>query len=128
MCLFLYKKLEILKQKVHIGKILKSAVDKTGLSIDVVTKRAGYKRGTYYLHIKKENLDTAILQTYGKAIGHDFSEDVEGLTESNFLDAIEVYDTEPATISEAKRQRDVWREKYYALLERYVRSMEKGKQ
>ena len=37
-----------------------------------------------------------------------------------------VYNNEPATIGEAIKQRDEWKERYYALMEKYLKLVEKG--
>jgi hypothetical protein len=36
-----------------------------------------------------------------------------------------IYGSEPTTIEEAIQQRNQWKEKYYALMEKYVKCMEK---
>jgi len=36
------------------------------------------------------------------------------------------YNNVPATIEEAIKQRDEWKEKYYALMEKYLKCVEKG--
>jgi hypothetical protein len=95
------------------------------MNIEVITQRAGYKRGTYYLHIKKKDLPVSILNKYAKAIGHDFSEDIDDMPSSILGEPEFIYGGEPATIEEAIQQRNQWKEKYYALMEKYVQCMEK---
>ena len=124
-CWFLYKKLETIKQNVHRGEILQYAVEKTGLSIASVAKKAGYKRGTYYLHIKKKDLSVTILNKYAKAIGYDFSEDIGEMEQFILEEPETVYVTKPQTIEEAIRQRNEWKEKYYLLMEKYLKLIEK---
>ncbi len=99
-------------------------MEKTGINITVITKRAGYKRGTYYSHIKKKDLSIATLRKYGKAIGHDFSEELPHLNSFMVEEEDEVYENEPKTIQQAIRQRNLWKQKYYDLMEKYVRCME----
>jgi transcriptional regulator with XRE-family HTH domain len=127
LCCFLYKKLESIKQNKHRGKILQQAVEKTGLSIQTVAQKAGYKRGTYYLHIKKEGLSPAILNKYGKAIGYDFSEDVSEMEHFALEEPEVIYSIEPMTLEEAIKQRNEWKEKYYMLMEKYLRCIENEK-
>lgn len=67
----------------------------------------------------------AILKKYGKAIGHDFSEDIHDMPSSILKEPEYIYGSEPSTIEEAIQQRNQWKEKYYALMEKYVKCMEK---
>ncbi len=124
MCCFLYKKIDIIKQSVHIGKLLQAAVKKTGLNIDVVTKKAGYKRGTYYLHIKQKNLDAGILKKYARAIGYDFSNELPHIMNTVFEEEDHVYKKQPLTLDEAIKQINEWKEKYYTLMEKYLKYVE----
>ncbi|MEO6868468.1 MAG: hypothetical protein ABI168_02415 [Ginsengibacter sp.] len=124
MCFFLYRKLEIIKKNIHIGKLLQQAVKQTGLNVDLITKKAGYKRGTFYLHIKQKDLDINILKKYALAIGYDFSREVPAISEFMLAEEDHPYAKEPTTISEAMQQRDEWKEKYYALMEKYLKYVE----
>lgn len=124
MCCFLYRKIDFIKHIVHIGKLLQAAVKKTGLNIDVIAKKAGYKRGTYYLHIKQKNLNAGILKKYARAIGYDFSSELPEIMSSAFGEEDHVYKKQPLTLDEAIKQRDEWKEKYYALMEKYLKYVE----
>lgn len=76
------------------------------------------------MHIKKEDLSASILSRYAKAIGHDFSEDISEM--GQYVQEPEaVYGNEPRTLEEAIRQRNEWKEKYYALMEKYLKCIEK---
>ncbi|MGN6195429.1 MAG: hypothetical protein ACTHOB_10855 [Ginsengibacter sp.] len=66
-----------------------------------------------------------ILQKYGKAIGHDFSEEIDDLPSSIVEEPEPLYGNQPATIEEAIHQRNHWKEKYYELMEKYIKCMEK---
>jgi AcrR family transcriptional regulator len=99
-------------------------VEKTGLTIEEITRRAGYKRGTYYLHIRKNDLSATVLARYGKAIGHNFSEEIPDLTPLDIEDPESAYLKEPRTVEEAIKQRNEWKEKYYTLLEKYLKYIE----
>jgi hypothetical protein len=70
-------------------------------------------------------LPLAILQKYGKAIGHDFSEEIDDLPSSIVEEPEPLYGNQPATIEEAIHQRNHWKEKYYELMEKYIKCMEK---
>lgn len=70
-------------------------------------------------------MPVSILQRYGKAIGHNFSEEIDDLPSSVVGEPEPIYGNEPATIEEAIRQRNQWKEKYYDLMEKYIKCMEK---
>ncbi len=123
-CCFLYKNLEIIKQEVDIGKILQQAVKETGISVNVAAKKAGYKRSTYYLHIKQKDLDIKILKKYALAIKHDFSREIPAMNDFMLAEEDHPYGNDPTTMAEAIKQRDEWKEKYYALMEKYVKYVE----
>lgn len=110
----------------HRGKILRQAVDKfsnaTGISISAVAKMVGYDQSTFYRHIDKEDLQLHILMRYGKAINHDFRQELPDVAEEFGMMVSEpprpIYGKEPGiTLSEAIEERDRWREKYYELLD-----------
>lgn len=97
------------------------------MGIETVTRRAGYKRGTYYLHIKKKDLSATILYKYGKAIHYDFSEEVPEVSRIRTKEPEEDYIIEPITMREAIVQMNEWKDKYYSLLEKYLSLVEKEK-
>ena len=103
---------------------MQQAVEKTGVPIKLVAQRAGYKRVTYYLHRKTEDLSLDILAKYSRAIGHDFSEEIPGMKHFIVEDEGVIYHNEPSTIEEAIKQRNEWKEKYYALMEKYHKYIE----
>jgi hypothetical protein len=70
-------------------------------------------------------LPASILQKYAKAIGHDFSEEINDLPPSIVEEPGTLYGNQPSTIEEAIRQRNHWKEKYYELMEKYIQCMEK---
>lgn len=77
------------------------------------------------MHIKKKNLPVSILSKYAKAIGHDFSEEIQDMDQFILEEPESLYSNEPKTIEEAVKQRNEWKEKYYALMEKYIKLMEK---
>ncbi|MGH2565218.1 MAG: hypothetical protein ACRDE5_11935, partial [Ginsengibacter sp.] len=88
--------------------------------------KAGYKRVTYYLHRQKENLSFDILKKYGRAIGHDFSEDIPGMEKFIVEEEGYAYKKDPLNLEDALRERDEWKDKYYVLLEKYAKIIDKG--
>ena len=104
-------------KKIHRGEILQAAVNKSDLRITQIVKRAGYSRSSYYHHIGDEGLSYEILEAYGKAMKYDFTEDLPEMNKYLVEDSSEKYTL--LTLEEAIRQRDYWKDKYYALLEKY---------
>ncbi len=82
---------------------------------------------TYYLHRKKQDLPLHILAKYGIAIGHDFSEEIPEMAKFAVEEHQPEYSNEPKTLTEAIRQKNEWREKYFALLEKYLGIVDKDK-
>lgn len=106
---------EMKKKQIDRGEIVKNAVEASELSIKVIIKKAGYKSTTsYYRHIQMADLSLEIVKRYGKALSHDFSIDIPEIK------AIEAFieNENPKTIQEALKERDFWRDKYYAALEK----------
>jgi transcriptional regulator with XRE-family HTH domain len=128
MCCFLYRKLESIQQSIHIGKILQRAVKESGMNITVIARRAGYKRVTYYLHIKQPDLSFSILSKYAQALEHDFSGEIPGMAHQLIDEPSFEYNNDPKTLKEAKEQILLWKEKYYELLDKYVKVIENEKE
>lgn len=61
--------------------------------------------------------------TYGKALNYNFKDDFPEMPDNLMEEPEEVY-SEPATIADAVRQRDKWKEKYYSLLEKHQKLLE----
>lgn len=100
---------------------------KTGLNIDTIARKAGYKRVTYYSHIKQRDLNLSILEKYGRAINHDFSSAVPALRELRVEEDESIYAKESIPLETALKQLQVWKEKYYELMEKYIKLVEKDK-
>src|ERR1700730_8983913 len=100
------------KTKLNRGQILAAAVG--GLNKELIAKKAGYSRSSYYKHIENPNLDFHILIAYGKALKHDFTEELVDMPKYLLGDPDEEY-RNPLTLDEANRQRDHWKDKYLDL-------------
>ena len=111
------------KKDIHRGQVLQAAVADSGLSITQVVKRTGYSRSSYYNHIEDPRLAYHILAEYGKTLKHDFSTDFPEMV-SNLVEDPEEQYGEPKTFGDAIRQRDIWKEKYYQLLEKHQKLLE----
>lgn len=104
------------------GRILAIAVEHTGRNKEEVAMMAGYSRSAYYKHIENPNLEYHILMAYGKAIKHDFTIELPEMPKYIFNDPED--SNRPSSIEEAIRQRDMWKDKYVELLEKYNRLIE----
>jgi len=104
---------------VHRGDLLERIVKGSSVSIKVLTGRLGYSRTTYYNHIRNKDLPLEILNKYGRALGYDFSHEIPEMSEM-----MNVINTVPLSIEEAVRQREIWKAKYYELLEKHNRYLE----
>lgn len=78
-------------------------------------------RTTFYNHINKKDLSLDIIAKYGRTIGYDFSVEFPEIKRvETFINA-----KEPRTLEEAIAERSMWREKYYDVLEKYNKCMER---
>lgn len=105
------------------GQILATIVGSSKLTKSEAAIRAGYTRSSYYKHIENPELDYHILMAYGKAIGHDFTEEFPDMPKY-VLEESEAAYGQPKTIEEAIQQKEIWKNKYLELLEKYNRLME----
>lgn len=111
------------KIRLHHGLILAAAVEATGLNKETVAVKAGYSRSGYYKHIKKSDLGFHILIAYGKAIKHDFTEELPNMPKYIVEDLPEPY-SKTISAEEAIRQRDIWRDRYFELMVKYNKLIE----
>ncbi len=61
---------------------------------------------------------------YGKVLKYDFTADIPGMEKYQFNDEV-VPRPQPKTFHEAIEDRDYWRDKYIALMEKYNKLMER---
>ena len=90
--------------------------------MEIVAKKAGYRRSTYYNHIKEPNLDWEKLERYGIALQHDFTEDIPEMNKYVLQEPPAKYT--PRTFEEAIKQLDQARNKYDQLNEKYIQLIE----
>lgn len=103
--------------------MLAIAVEATGLNKEDVAKKAGYSRSAYYKHIENPELDYYILMAYGKAIKHDFTDELPGMPRYMLEEPDEIYG-KPKTLDDALKMLDQWKNKYLELLEKYKEMIE----
>ncbi len=115
-CLFLYSYLKKTKTNIHRGEILQAVVKRSDLNISQIVKRTGYSRSSYYNHIAIVDLAFEILESYGKVLHYDFSEEFPEMIR---YVSFEEPDVEYKNVDQLKKERDRWRDKYFNLLEKY---------
>lgn len=111
------------RTKLNRGQVLATAVEATGLNKEQVAIKAGYSRSGYYKHIENPDLDFHILMAYGKAIGHDFTQEFPEMPRYLLEEPEQMYGKKPS-LEEVVRQRDQWKDKYLELLEKYNKLIE----
>lgn len=102
--------------KINRGAILKKAVKNSGISVTEASRRAGYGRVTYYMHIGNPDLKLDILDKYATGIGYDFRDEI--------TEMVEYYERKRenslSTFEKIEADRDFWRDEYArALKEKY---------
>lgn len=103
------------------GARLKQVVAENGISITQLVRKTGISRSSYYNHIADRFLPIDILLKYGQVLKHDFLVDFPELSQyivnENAMPYAQL--SEASTIEEAVKQRDIWKEKYFEMLEKY---------
>jgi hypothetical protein len=106
----------------HRGEILKAVVKRSGQKVDVVAKKAGFSRSTFYNHTRERELAWEKLEKYGIALQYDFTEDIPEMNKYTLKELPAKYT--PRTFEEAIRQLDQVRSKYDQLNEKYTQLIE----
>ena len=115
------------KKNIDRGKLLAGMVEDSGVNIGSLVKKVGYKnRASYYSHIAKADLSLEILFAYAKALKYDLRDEFPEVSQFLLEDPVAEYNTNPKTLEEAFILLDKWKEKYYLLLEKYSKLLEKG--
>ncbi|MCR6720951.1 MAG: hypothetical protein NVV59_11835 [Chitinophagaceae bacterium] len=113
------------QKKQHRGLLLAIAVQNSRYTRTDAAKRARYCRSTYYKHIRQADLSYDILERYGKAIYHNFAEDLPEMRRYSIEDPSESFNEETRNPRELVRQRDYWKKRYYEQLERNNKLLER---
>lgn len=99
----------------HRGKIVEKVARTESGNISDLAKKLGYKsRTTIYLHFEDRELPYEVINQYGKALKHDFTQEFPDMVVTE-----PVVDYKPKTQRELEREADYWKGKYIELLERY---------
>lgn len=89
------------------------------MSIASLARKLDYDRTTVYQHFKNDSLDYSTILKYGKALKHDFS--VEFPEMLQYISTVDepISNYSAMTVSEALKERDYWKDKYIALMEKH---------
>ncbi|MCX2429980.1 MULTISPECIES: hypothetical protein [unclassified Pedobacter] len=101
---------------IHRGKLLKSIIQKSDISIFDLSKALEYSIDAIHHHIEMETLDFKLLLAYGEVLKYDFSVD---FPEMKSLTAKETFNIEVMNYDELLKDRDHWKLKYIQLLEKH---------
>ena len=109
----------------HRGEILERVVRKKVSSISALARELDYDRTTVYRHFGEADLENGIIIKYAKALKYNFDyefPDLYGYAVNMVNEPLTKY--QPMSLSEALKERDHWRDKYLALLEKYTQVIE----
>lgn len=109
------------KGKIHRGVILHAVARRSIKTITQIASDAGYEKSSFYVHIKKEDLELDILYKYGVAIPHDFSFEIPEMAEYMDHHGIKKPEDKKLSYEELYQQMEKWRDKYFLLLEEHNR-------
>jgi len=108
-------------RKIHRGDILHGVAKRSIKTITRIAADAGYEKSSFYVHIKKEDLDLDIIFKYGKSIPHNF--DVEIPEMSEYLETHKLKkedDDAKPDYEQVVKEKERWKDKYYTLLEEHT--------
>lgn len=110
----------------HRGELLQKAVAESGLTITFITKKVGYSRSSFYNHVADKDLSLEILIEYGSILKYDFLHEHPEIVGNIATESSAQYSNNqlPKTLDQAIEQRNMWREKYFELLEKYQKLLE----
>lgn len=125
LCLFLCR-VNKRRNNIDRGKFLKELVDKSGISVISLMKKVGYKhRASYYTHISKPDLSLEILQKYATALKIDLRSEFPDSAEFLIEDNTKSNYSSPQNLPEALESVKYWKERFYSLLEKYTKIIER---
>ena len=82
-----------------------------------IAKDAGYDQSTFYVHVKRSDLPMGILYKYSNAMDHDFTTEIPEMEDYLLSNGLKKSNDSSLSYDELLKDRDNWREKYYAQLE-----------
>jgi len=112
--------------EIHIGKALHDAALVHKMKIVDIVQAAGYtSQSTFYKHIGEPNLPFRTLYKYAKVMEYYFDSEIPEFKTWIVKNGLSLGSPNKLGYSELEKERDYWKDKYYALLERYNSLLEK---
>lgn len=120
--------------KIHRGEIVRTVVDKMGCEIASLARKIHVTRSTLYRQFEKPDMDWRYITSIGRALHHDFSDEIPELKLRDFDNVVNEPESEygqsDSLLDRAIKEIDKWkteayinlqetnkwREKYYELL------------
>lgn len=114
---------------VHRGQVVRAKLDEIGVKVSKLAQRLDYSRGHMYKLFESENLGYPIIYKIGEVINYDFSHDfpempVKRIEQNIVSEPEEVYGINTTNVYELKKAVVFWRDRYYALMEKYIAKLE----
>lgn len=122
--------LQFCNMSIHRGQFVKNKLDEIGVKISKLAPKLDYSRGHLYKFFDMHDLPYKVIYKIGEAINYDFSFDFPDMPvksiEKNIVVAEEeeVYGVNTTNVYELKKAVILWRDRYYALLEKYSKLLE----
>lgn len=105
----------------HKGEVIQKAVKESGYSITRLAVKLGKSRRWVYQIFEKPNVSLEYILQIGRAIHHDFSNDIKGLKEYKQSTQIDTWhDSFGEFLTDAEKA-EYWKNKYLILLEEHNR-------
>lgn len=109
----------------HRGEIVEQAVRSSGIPISKIAKRMNKSRSWMYLVFANRHVSIEIIHEIGKIIHYNFNSDLSiEYPNKNAQSKSDDHPVEYTTSSEDQN----WKERYYALMEKYTELLERLKQ
>ena len=105
------------RSKIHRGSILHAVANRHEKTIVKIASDAGYEQSTFYVHVKREDLPLDILFKYGKSMNHDFSMEIPEMDQYLSINGLKKNIDKNLSYDDLLKERDMWRDKYYSVLE-----------
>jgi AcrR family transcriptional regulator len=107
------------KKALSRGEVLRIVAKTSKLTIREITEKAGYKPPSFYLHVKQDDLPYETLARYGKALGHNFTDEFPEMSDYLFQDDQTTYQKKKHSYEELEHEKERWQGKYQELNEKY---------
>lgn len=95
----------------HKGEIIEKAIRQSGYPIAQIARKLGKSRRWLYYIFESNNVSLDVFIEVGNIIHYDFSEDVKELKK--------IKQSEDSPFKKNTGEIDLWKNKYYQLLEKY---------